>query len=355
MTEPLTPADLDLRDFPYMPLDVVRLRDSDMAVVSSGEEFRAAVLLWCAAWHQVPAASLPSDERLLANLAGYGRDVKGWKAISDAALRGFVPCDDGRLYHPVIAEKAIEAKEAKDKQRARTQAAAEARRGGAKPGSPPPARSSRKRDGARDGARDEKRDDHRDEQPSRDRDGFRSDDRDTGRRVDRDDHRNDVQGKGREGKERESQSAAPEGCARGPADAGPALDIRREICAVIAPALPPGDMGRVDMWLAQGYAPALIRAVVVERMREGRRPKSLGYFDKPLQEAAATHVPAPAAAPGAGEERVDLGGGMSWPLSQVERAVANWRRDASSWPAVLGSKPGNPGCRVPPRFYTQVA
>ncbi|EAQ34463.1 hypothetical protein NB311A_11997 [Nitrobacter sp. Nb-311A] len=123
MTAPLTPPDLDLRDFPYMPLDVVRLRDSELAVISSGEEFRAAVLLWCAAWHQVPAASLPDDDRLLASLAGFGRDIKAWEAVRDTALHGFVKCSDGRFYHPVIAEKAIEAAAKKKSQRQRTAAA----------------------------------------------------------------------------------------------------------------------------------------------------------------------------------------------------------------------------------------
>lgn len=120
---PLTPADLDLRDFAYMPLDVVRLRDSELAVVCSGDAFRAAVLLWCAAWHQVPAASLPDDDRLLASLAGFGRDLKGWKAVRGEALHGFVLCDDGRLYHPVIAEKAIEAGVKRRQQQRRTAAA----------------------------------------------------------------------------------------------------------------------------------------------------------------------------------------------------------------------------------------
>ena len=109
MTEPLTPPDCDLRDFSFMPLDVVRLRDSETAVVLNAEEFRAAVILWCAAWHQVPAASVPDDDRLLANLAGFGRDVTGWQSVKDGALRSFIKCDDGRLYHPVIAEKAVEA------------------------------------------------------------------------------------------------------------------------------------------------------------------------------------------------------------------------------------------------------
>jgi hypothetical protein len=130
MTAPLTPPDLDLRDFDWMPLDVARLRDSDLSVLAPGDAFRAAVLLWCASWHQVPAASLPTEERLLANLAGYGRDLKGWTSVRTDALRGFIKCSDGRLYHPVVAEKAIEADGQRKKQRNRTAAATSARRGG---------------------------------------------------------------------------------------------------------------------------------------------------------------------------------------------------------------------------------
>ena len=111
--DPLTPADCDLRGFRYMALDVVWLRDSEIAVIPTGDEFRAAVLLWCSAWHQVPAASLPTDDRLLASLAGCGRDLENWHAVKSGALRGFVECSDGRLYHPVVAQKASEAWEKK--------------------------------------------------------------------------------------------------------------------------------------------------------------------------------------------------------------------------------------------------
>ena len=107
--EPLVPPEVDLRDFPFMPLDVVRLRDSDLAIGGTGEGFRAAVLLWCAAWHQGPAASLPDNDRVLAGLAGYGRDLDSWHAVKVEALHHFIGCSDGRLYHPVIAAKALEA------------------------------------------------------------------------------------------------------------------------------------------------------------------------------------------------------------------------------------------------------
>lgn len=98
-----------------MELDVRRLRDSEFAAASSGEAFRAGVLLWCAAWHQVPAASLPDNDTELANLAGFGRVVKEWKKVRAEALSGFVLCSDGRLYHAVIAEKAVSAFAAKER------------------------------------------------------------------------------------------------------------------------------------------------------------------------------------------------------------------------------------------------
>lgn len=115
LPHPLTPAECDLRDFQYMELDVRRLRDSEFAAGATGEAFRAGVLLWCAAWHQVPAASLPDNDTELANLAGYGRVVKEWRKVREQALNGFVKCSDGRLYHAVIAEKAVAAFAAKER------------------------------------------------------------------------------------------------------------------------------------------------------------------------------------------------------------------------------------------------
>ena len=106
---PILPPDVDLSDFGYMPLDVRRLRDSRLAATASGDEFRAAVLLWCASWHQVPAASLPDDDVELSQLAGYGRVIKEWKKVREGALHGWIKCRDGRLYYPVVAEKAASA------------------------------------------------------------------------------------------------------------------------------------------------------------------------------------------------------------------------------------------------------
>ena len=46
---------------------------------------------------------------VLSQLAGYGRAIREWKGVRAGALHGFVKCEDGRLYHPVVAEKAKKA------------------------------------------------------------------------------------------------------------------------------------------------------------------------------------------------------------------------------------------------------
>ncbi len=105
---PLTPPDLDLRDFAYMPVDIGRLFGSEFHAAASDSEWRAGMTLWLKSYHQVPAASIPDDDVALARLAEFGRDTKAWRKVRAAALRGWVKCTDGRLYHPVVAEKALE-------------------------------------------------------------------------------------------------------------------------------------------------------------------------------------------------------------------------------------------------------
>lgn len=94
-----------------MLVDVVRVRDSSLASDETPEACWAAFLLWCASWHQVPAGSIPDTDSWIAKQAGYGlrgKIDKAWAKVRDGALRGFVKCDDGRLYHPVVCEKALE-------------------------------------------------------------------------------------------------------------------------------------------------------------------------------------------------------------------------------------------------------
>jgi hypothetical protein len=117
---PLVPPECDLRNFGFIPLEFRRLFTSETWLLGKPEEKLAALALWCESWHQVPAASLPDNDRVLAHLSQAGTR---WPKMRDHALRGWVRCSDGRLYHPVVAEKAIEAWKGKLEQRARTHAA----------------------------------------------------------------------------------------------------------------------------------------------------------------------------------------------------------------------------------------
>lgn len=125
LPEPLTPPDCDLQAFAFMPLHVARLRDSDLAATAHPEACWYAVLLWAASWHQIPAASLPEDDAVLARLCGLGRDVRTFRKHRAAALHGFIKCSDGRLYHPVVAEQALASWEGRSSFKERRSAAAE--------------------------------------------------------------------------------------------------------------------------------------------------------------------------------------------------------------------------------------
>ena len=103
---PLVPADLDVRDLDSFMLNVERLMMSELVAISTGDEFKAALLLWCRAWKQLPAASLPNDDRILASFSLSG---SRWSKLRAVALHGFVLCADGRLYHPFLAAEAIRA------------------------------------------------------------------------------------------------------------------------------------------------------------------------------------------------------------------------------------------------------
>lgn len=112
------PADASLQHFAEMPMDFVRLRASTLAATGDPADNWFALLLWGAAWHQVPAGSLPDDDAQLAYLAGLGRDVRAWRKRRTGALRGWVKHDDGRLYHSVVTEKVVAALETSRKGKA---------------------------------------------------------------------------------------------------------------------------------------------------------------------------------------------------------------------------------------------
>jgi hypothetical protein len=115
----LTSPDCDLRGYDFMPLFGKRLFESWFEEKASDLEFRVGIRLWWEAWTQCPAASLPDDDAKLTRLAGLGRDMKTWTRIKAVVLHGFVRCNDGRLYHKLLAALAIEAYQRRLKDRAR--------------------------------------------------------------------------------------------------------------------------------------------------------------------------------------------------------------------------------------------
>lgn len=140
---PPVPADCDLRSFGFMPLDVQRLLTSEWwikALEEQPEACGAAVNLWSTAWHQVPAASLPDNDTVLRRMSGVDRET--WERVRARVMEPWRKCSDGLLYHPVVAEKALEAWEHKRTQSERGKRGNEARwgakdRGRIAEGSPP--------------------------------------------------------------------------------------------------------------------------------------------------------------------------------------------------------------------------
>jgi len=163
LPDPLVPAEVDLRDFGFMPLDVRTLLTSSLWIKAKKDPrvAHAAMSLWCEAWHQVPTGSLPDDDEVLADLARC--DEKEWKRVKERALSHFVKCSDGRLYHRTVCKKALESWKAKVDQRNRTKAATEAREAKRRA-------AQTQRDEQRDVDRNEPRDDKRDEQRNVERD-----------------------------------------------------------------------------------------------------------------------------------------------------------------------------------------
>jgi len=135
LPDPPVPADADLRDFPFMPIDIGRLFNSAFHARANDPEWRAGVTLWLKSYHQVPAGSLPEDDVELCRLAELGRDMRTWRKIKAMALYGWSKHADGRLYHATVTEKAAEAWRRKEAQRERSRKG-NAKRWGERGGSP---------------------------------------------------------------------------------------------------------------------------------------------------------------------------------------------------------------------------
>jgi hypothetical protein len=109
--DPLVPSHIAFSGHSFVQFGIQWLTESDFAFLS-GEGYKAAIMLLSKSWQQTPAASLPDDDRLLANMAGFGRGptaVTEFKKVKDEALSDFVLCSDGRFYSQALAPRAIDA------------------------------------------------------------------------------------------------------------------------------------------------------------------------------------------------------------------------------------------------------
>jgi hypothetical protein len=109
--EPLIDDEHQL-NFEYLPLYVNRLLRSEAfnALGQKGNELLGASMrLWVNCWLQEKRASLPNDQKSVAELAGYGKDSSRWRDVYADLLTGkWVVCKDNRIYHPFLAECAAE-------------------------------------------------------------------------------------------------------------------------------------------------------------------------------------------------------------------------------------------------------
>lgn len=131
--KPLIAPEVDLRDYEYFPLYFDTLFSSDTWSNWDDRQRVVGLRLWCKSWHQEPAGSLPDVDKTLAQLAGYGdapESVRAWKRLRPAVLEGggWVLCNDGRWYHPIICQIAAKAWGAKRRKVAENEAEAARKR-----------------------------------------------------------------------------------------------------------------------------------------------------------------------------------------------------------------------------------
>ena len=94
---PLVSADCDCTDLDGFMLNVERLMASELVALHTHEVVGAALFLWCRAWKQRPAASLPDDERVLAAFARL--PLARFRRLRAEVLHGFGRTGQDRTGH----------------------------------------------------------------------------------------------------------------------------------------------------------------------------------------------------------------------------------------------------------------
>lgn len=105
---PLVPAGVCLTGCDWFQFHYQRLPKSKWWRRASDMARARNVMLWCAAFGQSIAGSLPDDDDDLAEAAGFGMDTVAFAALKAEIMAPWTLCSDGRWYHPTLAEVVLE-------------------------------------------------------------------------------------------------------------------------------------------------------------------------------------------------------------------------------------------------------
>lgn len=109
LPEPLIPAEVNMGGNDWFPLYFGRLRKSRWWRRASDVARARNVMLWGEAYSAETAGSLPDDDDELAEAAGYGLDAAAFRAVKAEIMEPWTLCSDGRWYHPMLCQVAMEA------------------------------------------------------------------------------------------------------------------------------------------------------------------------------------------------------------------------------------------------------
>ncbi|MGE4072738.1 MAG: DnaT-like ssDNA-binding domain-containing protein [Lysobacterales bacterium] len=113
------PSDLEAKGW-SLDLDYERIEQSDTWAIASPEQRPWLLMLWMISWRQVPVASLPNNDRLIA--ARIGMPVEQFTEWKEVLLSGWELATDGRLYHKTLTAHVLRMAEKRNKDRARVAA-----------------------------------------------------------------------------------------------------------------------------------------------------------------------------------------------------------------------------------------
>ena len=116
MREPPFPPDTRAKGW-RLEIDHERIDQSDTWALAKPEVRPWLLMLWLVAWKQTPCGSLPVGDDLIAARIGMPR--ASFAKHRDVLMRGWWEATDGRQYHDVLAQRAIEMLDARAKNSAR--------------------------------------------------------------------------------------------------------------------------------------------------------------------------------------------------------------------------------------------